>query len=269
MADILTRGATGRAVSDMQQLLAAAGFQAPRNGVYDDATVQAVRSAQARGGLVQDGIFGPKTRAYLAGANTGRLLQEQDLLRAADTLGVPLAAIKAVNSVESRGSGFLPDGRAVILFERHVFWEQLHSAGIDPAILAAPVSVLSRERGGYAGGAAEYARLAIARRIHEGAALASASWGLFQIMGYHWENLGYASVTEFVERQQSSEGAQLDAFVRFLQVNGALLTALRGQKWTAFARGYNGADYASNLYDVKLAREFARFSTMHGEEVAA
>ncbi|WP_328515044.1 N-acetylmuramidase domain-containing protein [Ralstonia pseudosolanacearum] len=33
--------------------------------------------------------------------------------------------MRAVNEVESRGSGFLPDGRPVILFERHVMYRQL------------------------------------------------------------------------------------------------------------------------------------------------
>lgn len=269
MADILILGATGRAVSDLQQILGRAGFNVAMTGLYDDATVQAVRNAQARAGLVQDGKCGPKTRAYLLGFETGRMLREQDLQRAAETLDLPLPAIKAVNSVESRGSGFLPDGRAVILFERHVFWEQLKAAGIDPATVNAPVTVLSRDRGGYAGGTAEYARLATARRIHEAAAISATSWGLFQIMGYHWKALGYASALDFATQMQASEGDQLDAFVRFLQVNGSLLTALRAQKWAAFAKGYNGPDYAVNLYDVKLAREFDRFAAMHPTEQPA
>ncbi|MNY29912.1 hypothetical protein D3C86_1639870 [compost metagenome] len=171
-----------------------------------------------------------------------------------------------MNYVESRGSGFLPDGRPVILFERHVFWSRLKKAGIDPAKVSAPASVLSTERGGYAGGASEYSRLAMACRIHEAAALEAASWGLFQIMGYHWQALGYSSVSDFVESQKTSEGEQLEALVRFLNANPALLSALRAQKWAAFAKGYNGSDYASNLYDVKLARAYDKFLQLHPEE---
>lgn len=265
MANILTLGATGRAVADLQQILNRAGFPAPTMGLYDEATAQAVRAAQQRAGLVDDGIYGPKTSAYLAGLGTGRHLTELDIARAARELDVSIAAVKAINCVESRGQGFLPDGRPVILFERHVFWARLKKAGIDPAKVSAPATVLSAERGGYAGGAAEYSRLAIACRIHEVAALEAASWGLFQIMGFNWQSLGYASVTEFVERQKINEGEHLDALVRFLTVNPALLSALRARKWAAFARGYNGPDYAANLYDVKLARAFDSFLEMHPE----
>ena len=268
MDNLLTLGATGRAVADLQQSLNRAGISSPTSGLYDAATAQAVRTAQQRAGLVDDGICGPKTRAYRIGMETGKLLTEKDIADAAKALDLPIAAIKAVNSVESRGQGFLPDGRPVILFERHVFWAQLKKAGIDPASVTAPSTVLSPERGGYAGGAAEYNRLAIARRINEAAALESASWGLFQIMGYHWQAMGYASVNDFVTRQDTNEGEQLDALVRFLGVNQPLLSALRGQKWAAFAKGYNGSDYAANLYDVKLARAFEQFQKMHPEEAA-
>ncbi|AOB29911.1 peptidoglycan-binding protein [Bordetella sp. H567] len=269
MDNLLTLGATGRAVADLQQTLNRAGVRAPATGLYDEATAQAVRAIQQRAGLVEDGICGPKTRAYLAGLASGRLLTEQDIADAARALDVPIAAIKAVNNVESRGEGFLPDGRPVILFERHVFWDRLKKAGIDPATVTAPATVLCQERGGYAGGAAEYGRLAIAMRIHEAAALESASWGLFQIMGYHWQAMGYSSVADYVERQKAGEGEQLQALVRFLNANPTLLNALRAQKWPAFAKGYNGADYAANLYDAKLARAFDRFTAMHPAEEPA
>jgi len=267
MDNLLTLGAVGRAVADAQQALNRIGVPAPTSGHYDDATAQAVREAQKRAGLVQDGIYGPKTRAYVSGLDIGRLLTEKDILAAADKLQLPVAAIKAVNNVESRGQGFLPDGRPVILFERHVFWDLLKKAGIDPAKLQAPATILSPVRGGYAGGAAEYQRLAMAAQFNADAAQESASWGLFQIMGYHWKSLGYDSVSDFVARQKLNEGEQLEALVRFLTANPTLLSALRGQKWAAFAKGYNGADYAANLYDAKLARAFDHFQLQHPEEV--
>jgi hypothetical protein len=39
-----------------------------------------------------------------------------------------------------------------------------------------------------------------------------------------------------------------------------LLSALKGKKWAAFAKGYNGADYARNLYDAKLAQAYFKYA---------
>lgn len=259
MDNALRKGATGQAVADLQAALIAAGYRVERTHVYDDATMAAVRAVQRAARLVVDGVYGTKTAGALAGLGTGRLLKEADLQRAADVLGVSLASIKAVNEVEARGPGFLADGRPVILFERHIFYRQLRAHGIDADAQAARwPHIVSAKRGGYAGGAAEYRRLGLARQVCEAAALESASWGAFQIMGFHWERLGYASVAEFHTRMQENEAAHLDAFVRFIQADPALCKALAGRKWAAFARGYNGPAYEENLYDVKLARAYAR-----------
>ncbi|MBB1625177.1 N-acetylmuramidase family protein [Achromobacter sp. UMC71] len=259
MAEILRIGARGQGVADLQTMLAAKGHAVPRTHVYDDATRQAVTAVQRAARLVEDGIYGPKTAAALAGLDLSRLLKEADLTRAAGLLGVSVATIKAVNEVEANGPGFLPDGRPVILFERHVFYRQLEQHGIDAAPLALRLpGIVNRTRGGYAGGAAEYRRLATATEISAPAALESASWGAFQVMGYHWQYLGYPSVDDFVACMRRSEGDHLEAFTRFVLADPALHKALAARKWAAFARGYNGPAYADNLYDVKLARAYER-----------
>ncbi len=51
----------------------------------------------------------------------GTKLQVQDFKDTAADLGVGVAQVKAVQSVESAGSGFIEDGRPVIRFEAHVF----------------------------------------------------------------------------------------------------------------------------------------------------
>jgi len=257
----LKPGDVGLAVGDLQARLRAAGFDAPQTSVYDEATSAAVRALQRAWGLVEDGLYGPKSAAALQRQNVAKLLREADLHAAAQRLGVPLAAVKAVNAVESAGCGFLPDGRAKILFERHVFYQRLGSHGIDRDHWAAhQPAVVNPRRGGYAGGAAEYTRLALASQICRAAALESCSWGAFQIMGNHWARLGYADIEAFARAQQASEAEQLEAFVRFILTDAALLKALRGKKWAQFARAYNGPAYAENLYDVKLARAYERFN---------
>ncbi|HHL4079611.1 N-acetylmuramidase domain-containing protein [Burkholderia sola] len=256
-------GDHGDDVGLLQRRLVRAGYAVQITHVYDAATDAAVIALQRKTGLVDDGIAGPKTYAALAtGQRDPKHLALADLERAARTLDVPLACIRAVNEVESRGTGFLPDGRPVILFERHVFWKRLQARGIDPAPLAArQPDIVSHTRGGYRGSAAEYMRLAMAESIDAGAAWESASWGAFQVMGYHWERLGYAGIDAFVACMEDGEAQHLDAFVRYIAADDALRRALGARQWAAFARAYNGPDYAANLYDVKLARAFDRYAS--------
>ncbi|MDF3935360.1 N-acetylmuramidase family protein [Pseudomonas citronellolis] len=245
-------------------------------GLFDDATEAAVRTFQRGAALVDDGIVGPKTQAALTGQLTAQLLSASNLAAAAQRLGVPLASVYAVNEVESAGAGFLPTGKPKILFERHQMYRQLctpRHPDDDVAALKRHADELVAQfpnlvnpvPGGYAGGAAEHQRLAQARLIDDTAALESASWGAFQVMGYHATRLDYESVQAFAAAMASGEPAQFDAFVRFIEADAALLKALKARKWADFAKLYNGPAYARNLYDVKLQRAYERYAANQGE----
>lgn len=190
-------------------------------------------------------------------------LTPDDYARAAAALGVPVAAVKAVTEVESNGKGFLSDGRPLILFERHIMRRQLVAAGHAMDAMRYNLTdpnIVNPKPGGYVGGAGEWDRLARAIEINRPAALESASWGLFQILGMHWKALGYDSIQTFINAMYRSEGDQLDCFVRFVKATPAALRALRSQDWASFARAYNGPGYATNKYDTKLAEAYARHS---------
>lgn len=269
----MRKGDTGQDVSQLQRLLATVGLKVTIDGWYGDTTEAAIAAFQKRVGLVADGVAGPKTIAALnAGTVDSKHLRQSHLQAAAEHLGVPLAAVMAVNAVESRGLGFLDDGRPVILFERHVLYRLLEHGEIDIEALANRYpSVINPKRGGYAGGAAEWARLAAAKQItadSPGVAEQACSWGAFQIMGYHWQALGYDSQAAFIAAMHKDEAAQLDAFIRFIEADPALHKAFKGRKWAEFARLYNGPAYKENLYDQKLARAYERF-TPAVEEAAA
>lgn len=264
MSNKLGNGDTGAEVRALQTLLAefvgGSGIHIERDGWFDDNTESAVREFQRRVGLVVDGIAGPKTLAALrSGQRPPLLLTQADIDAAAATLGVPVAALMAVNAVESSGLGFLADGHPVVLFERHIMYARLSAAGHDADALAARYpDLVSRRRGGYKGGAQEWFRLNLACQIDRAIACESASWGTFQIMGYHWRALGYDSIDAFVAAMSRDEAAQLDAFVRFIRADAGLHKALKARKWADFAQRYNGPAYKSNLYDIKLARAYAR-----------
>lgn len=267
----MRNGDLGASVAALQRQLNSVGLKIDANGIYDEATEAAVIAFQQRAGLVADGVVGPKTLAALiSGERNSRLLSEADLAKAAERLNVPIAVIKAVNHVESRGHGFLEDNRRpVILYERHVMYDRLEGIGADVADLSEKYpNLVSKKRGGYAGGASEYSRLQQACGIDLACALESCSWGQFQIMGYHWKALGYESVEAFVTEMEKNEAAQLDAFIRFIEADPDMHKALKARKWAEFARRYNGPAYKDNLYDVRLARAYARFSPAVEAEAA-
>jgi N-acetylmuramidase/Putative peptidoglycan binding domain len=168
---------------------------------------------------------------------------------AAQKIGCAVAAVRAVLDVESRG-GFLPDKRPKILFERAYFCRLTGGKynQSNPGISATTW-------GGYKGGAAEYDRLDEAMALDRNAALRSASWGAFQIMGNNFAECGFGSVDDFVEAMVAGEPQQLNAFVSFVKKAG-LADELTRLDWAGFARGYNGPAYKSNKYDVKLAAAY-------------
>lgn len=277
----LRHGDRSQAVRILQTNLNSNGANLNADGHYGDLTEAAVRAYQLKAGLVADGIAGTKTLASLSGGDCQQLLKNHDLVNAAQRLDVPLASVYAVNEVESNGKGFLDNGKPVILFERHIMYRQLATPrheGDNPAQLkqhadelaALNPAIVNPKPGGYAGGSAEHQRLTHARLIDDNAALESASWGTFQIMGFHWQRLGYASVQAFVTAMSASESQQFDAFVRFIETDPALHKALKARKWAEFAKLYNGPDYQRNLYDIKLQRAFERHAGCGcGQEVAA
>ena len=263
------------AVILLQAMLKELDYAVVIDGQFNDTLEQSVEQFQLANNLVADGIVGSKTWQvlYLGSADylavsSGRFIEEIDLINAAKILDIEVAAIKAVNEVESKGMGFVNDF-PVILFERHVFWKRLQIYGVDPSSVSATNNkdILSQTPGGYRSSIKEQKRLKRAQLIHNKAALESASWGLFQIMGYHWKRLGYQSIEHFVERMKRSEVEQLNAFVRFIQKNNLSkkLQLKNGQQrlelshFKAFAKGYNGRNYAINRYDTKMLAAYRRY----------
>ena len=257
----LRAGDRGAAVTTLQHRLAAAGIKVVADGMYGPSTERAARDWQRPNDLVADGVAGQRTQAALLGIMDPRTLRQSDIVQAAGTLACEVAALQAVIEIESPNGGYLADGRLVILFERHVFWRQLQATGIEPSGLGAPSSILSRERGGYLGGAAEYQRLALAKTYGAEPAMESCSWGRFQLMGLHARPLGYASASAMAAAFAGGEAEQLRAFVAFVQADDALLKSLRTRKWAVFARAYNGPAFADNLYDTRLSRAYVKHAT--------
>ena len=194
-------------------------------------------------------------------------LTPQDYADAARDLGIEPEVIQAFAKQESPRGAFQQDGQPTILFERHKMYRHLKDDGLDVKALAKDYAdIVNTKPGGYGKYAAQYGKLTRARALDESAALQSASWGRFQIMG---ENYGllYKTPQEMEKAMRSSEKQQLAFFVAFVRKNnnGRLLQALKDHQWEQAVTYYNGANwrkanpqYANNIR--KYYEEFKKES---------
>ena len=185
-----------------------------------------------------------------------KLLTEQNFKDAANLLLIEVAAIKAVAEVESRGAGFFEDGRPKILFEAHIFGSQTKHKydATHPNI-----SCKKWDKKLYKGGIKEYDRLNEAMALDKDAALKSASWGKFQVMGFNYKICGWDTVQSFVDDMYKDEGEHLKSFVGFIRSNN-LAKYLQTKDWAKFAKAYNGPAYAQNKYDVKMREAYEKYA---------
>jgi len=192
--------------------------------------------------------------ATLACSCTATPLTANGLQFAMDTLNIDAATLWAMVFVETHGCGYFSSRRPQILFERHLF-----SKSTGGQFDATAPDVSNPVAGGYGlGGDNQYTRLAQAYALNPDAALGAASWGLGQILGQHAIHVGYASVNDMVTAMAASEDDQLKAVVGFIQWQN-LQGALQQQNWAAYARAYNGIDYAKNQYDTRLSSAYITF----------
>ena len=186
---------------------------------------------------------------------TATPLSANGLQFAMDTLSIDAATLWAMLFVETHGCGYFPSRRPQILFERHLFSKATGGQydGTAPDV-SNPVP------GGYGpGGDNQYTRLAKAYALDPDAALSSASWGLGQVLGSHAANVGFNSVSDMVTAMAASEDQQLQAVVGFIEWQN-LGSALKQQNWAAYAKAYNGVDYAKNQYDTRLSSAYTTFT---------
>lgn len=275
MQTIQRGAAPERESTILQVFLQASGYAINPDGRFGGSTERALRAFQQEHKLIADGVAGEKTWTTLFALHPGLLaeisakwLSQADIDDFAGERALEVPVVRAVYSVEAGGSGFVGT-KPKILFEGHVFWKQLAAAGVDPRQHVRGNEDILFQRwnpASYHGGLAEHARLERAKAIHASAALRSASWGLFQVLGLHAESLGFADVHAFVAAMACGEAEQLDAFGGFITVNRyrgkPLIAWLQARNWAAFAAGYNGPGYARNQYDVKLARAYQKYCAL-------
>lgn len=88
----------------------------------------------------------------------------------------------------------------------------------------------------------------------------STSWGIAQIMGWHYPMLNYNKVQDMIDAWQASEEIQVRDFCLFcVRYNdGKFLDALKKLNYQSIAMQYNGKGYAQNAYDRDLQIYFQK-----------
>lgn len=171
------------------------------------------------------------------------------------------AALLAIAEVESGGRALhdVNGGKEpAIRFEGHYFDRRLSGRLREYARsngLSAPIA--GRIRNPKSQGE-RWLLLERAMGLNKKAALESTSWGLGQVMGAHWEWLGYAAVDDLVAEARGSVAGQARLMLRFIE-KAELLEVLKARNWREFARRYNGPAFARNEYDKRMAEAYQRW----------
>lgn len=194
-----------------------------------------------------------------------------EFLAAAKAYGIDPAGAAAIMLQESKAKSFDDLGRPYILFERHYFYKAVvkykgvslakELARSHPTLCNASAT----PAGGYGTSLQQWAKFDAAKDFCREAAIESCSWGVGQVMGAHWKSLDYESPQAMLNAMFRSEASQVEAIFRYLKANG-LIKKLNDGDVTAVARGYNGAGFKKNSYDVKLAAHLKKCRELYGDD---
>ncbi|WP_448607216.1 N-acetylmuramidase domain-containing protein [Paenimyroides ceti] len=172
---------------------------------------------------------------------------------------LPFEVLMAIIKVETPGNGFdSKTGKILIQFEPSWFRRQEPFAP-SGAWSVNKVDVQSKE----------WIAFNDAFKISPDSAMKSTSIGLPQIMGFHYERLGYKTVGSMWDDFKKGEYNQLLALVRFIMTDPKLTKAVRDKDYHMIAYIYNGAKYKEMAkkwgrepYDISLKKEAEKWERL-------
>lgn len=180
-----------------------------------------------------------------------KFLTDVQLQEIAQRNGYEFKAVKAVCMVEGSGKGFDPvTGKILIQFEPAWYRRIDILDGFSGDGVWAQNKVEKQS--------AEWLAFNDAFRKDADAAMQATSWGMMQVMGFHYKDLGFDSIGAMVDYAKESEANQVDLGMRFIRKSARLNDAIKKKDWATFAYYYNGPKYRENDYDNRLAKEYAR-----------
>ncbi len=196
------------------------------------------------------------------------------ILKVAEILELDPAVAVGVMAVESGGTAFAGDGRMLIRFENHIFFDKFGK--LDPEKFSAyfrfnldrpweghmwrpePQQEWQQLHGDHQ---AEWNAFNLARtRFDPHAAKLAISMGLPQIMGFNHRYAGYDAVEEMFAAFRDSANAQILGFFDFIRTEPIQIWSLRNRDFYRFAAAYNGGGQAQHYGDLiaDAANTFSR-----------
>lgn len=228
------------------------GSKLVTDGVMGLNTQLALQVYQQKQGLQVTGELDEITWSFLGDLASIRFLTRQAVIASATAIGVDPSIAIAIREVTGKPEGFLADGRVVVRFEHHKFYQYVSSRlGGSTALqwaqkypnLCSPFwsqTVYKDPEG-------EWERFDQARMLDATCAMLSSSWGMFQLMGFNYAMAEYDSVQDMVGEMNYSEIFQQSALMRFIQNQPLFLAALKNHEHERIARMFS--DHASQTQD--------------------
>lgn len=266
MTIILSKGVNGEETRLMQKALnELCDYGMSSDGVFGPGTKNNLVAWQTENGFTPDGVYNSEFHTEIANLIDRKYIRMSMVDQYANAIGLEPAFLKAVIQVESSGSGFFNNGLCTILFERHVFFNQVvKKFGLARAEEWASkypnICYKTRSQSAYLGGVREWDRLNSAKNLDSECALLSASFGMFQIMGFNFGLCGYKNVGDYVSDAITSERFHIGAVAMLIKNQRPWYNAAKALNFSEFARLYNGADYASHNYHGRLEAAYHTYS---------
>lgn len=207
-------------------------------------------------------VIDPKKATLVEYAVTNAWNQYGALVtRIAEMLEIDPAVALAVMAIESGGRAFTDDGRMLIRFEPHIFyeeWGKYNQDRFNQHFRFDPNKIWEGHqwrrdpgqpwRDFHGNQNAEWEIFDFVRNaLSPEAGMRSTSMGAPQIMGFNHERVGYPTAKAMFEAFSGSAHAQLIALFDFINADPARLNALRTGDYTTFASSYNGPGQAAHF----------------------
>lgn len=171
----------------------------------------------------------------------------------ADVLEIDSKILKAFVEVETNSTNLL-DGRLIIRWETHWFKKYTNYN----ILVHGPRGYINKECQDSEWEAFTRARDLLCEGKYAREAYLSTSFGVGQVMGFNYHNLGFDSPQRMAEFIGESEENGIRSIGMFIKSHSKLLQACKDLDFAKIAYYYNGSAYARNKYDIKMKAEYDR-----------